>query len=80
MNGRLTYLANLYLKALGSDMLDSNQLSDALNKLGHTATPRQATNFIKQHLNNCVEINRVDQRNGSYRNSYKLIPGALNVS
>ena len=80
MNGRFKYKTNIYLESLGSKVMNSNQLSEALSKLGHVATPRQATNFIKQHLNHCVEIIRVDQKNGSYRNSYKLVPGALNVS
>ena len=81
MNGRLRYKTDLYLAVLGHHTMDSDKISEGLFELGIKATPRQVTNFIKQHLNTCIDIIRVDTKTGSsYRNNYRLTSGALNVS
>ena len=81
MNGRLRYKTDLYLEVLGRQTMDSSQISEGLFKLGMKATPRQVTNFIKQNLNTCIDIIRVNSKTGSsYHNNYSLTPGALNVS
>ncbi len=81
MNGRLKYNVSMYLEALGSEIRDSKQISEALNKLGFKATPRQVTHFIKQNLNHFIDIRRVNSETGSsYHNVYQLAPGAVNVS
>ena len=78
MNGVLKYKINSYLEAIGSEEMDSNKLSKNLIEKGIRDTPRQVSNFIRQHMNHIIDIRRVD-RNGSYYNLFQILPGTLNI-